>query len=60
MNNRNNMKSANYQSNLKNLRGTLAIEGMNISPETLSDLELLASGKSSCSEIVEKIKQKYS
>lgn len=48
-----------FQSNLKNLKGTFAVEGMRISEESMANLELLASGKMTCLEIVEKIKQKY-
>ena len=53
------MASSDYQSNLKNLQGTFAVEGMNISGESISNLKRLASGESTCSEIIEELKQKY-
>lgn len=53
------MSSNDYLCNLKNLQGTFAVEGMNISDESILNLERLASGESSCSEIIEELKQKY-
>lgn len=54
-----NMASHDYNSNLKNLKGTFAVEEMYISDESISNLERLAGGESSCSEIVEELKRKY-
>lgn len=54
-----NMSSSDYQSNIKNLKGTFAVEGMNISDESISNLKRLANGEASCSEIIEELKQKY-
>ena len=53
------MLSSDHQSNLKNIKGTFAVEGMNISGESISNLERLANGESSCSEIIEELKRKY-
>ena len=53
------MSSSDYNSNLKNLKGTFAVEGMNVSSESVSNLKRLARGESSCSEIIEELKQKY-
>lgn len=55
----NSMTCANFESNLKNLRGTFAAEGMEISDTALSLLERLAFGESSCAELVEELKEKY-
>lgn len=48
-----------YENNLKNLVGTFAVEGMSISNESMLNLEKLAAGKKSCSEIVQELKMKY-
>lgn len=53
------MSSAQYQKNIKNLKGTFAIEGMNLSKESIANLQRIANGDVSYLEIVEKIKQKY-
>ncbi len=57
--NKNQMTSEDYQSNLKNLKGTFAVEDMNLSSDTLKNLKKLADGKATYSEIVAAIKQKY-
>ena len=54
-----NMSSKDFKSNLKNLKGTFAVEGMNISDESIFNLERLANGESSCTEIIMELKQKY-
>lgn len=54
-----NMSSEDFKSNLKNLQGTFAVEGMSISSESILNLQRLASGKFSCYEIVAELKQKY-
>ena len=51
--------SANYQSNLKNIRATFAIEGIDISDVSISNIEKLAEGKVSCDEIIRGIISKY-
>ena len=53
------MSSKDFKSNLKNLQGTFAVEGMNISDESISNLKRLAEGESSCDEIISELKQKY-
>ena len=53
------MSSNNYNSNIKNLKGSLAVEGIYLTDESMLNLERLASGKASCSQLVEEIKQKY-
>lgn len=53
------ISSAQYQKNIKNLKGTFAIEGMNLSKESIANLQRIANGDVSYLEIVEKIKQKY-
>lgn len=50
----------NYNNNIKNLKATFAVEGMSISAETAANLKRLSSGKATCSELVEEIKDKYS
>lgn len=54
-----NMISKDYKDNLKNLKGTFAVEGMEINKESLRNLERLSSGQATYSEIVEELKQKY-
>ncbi len=53
------MSSNNYNSNIKNLKGSLAVEGIYLTDEAMLNLERLASGNASCSQLVEEIKQKY-
>ena len=57
--NKSNMKSNNFEDNLKNLNGTFAVEGMTISTESAENLKKLSNGEISCLEIVEILKQKY-
>lgn len=54
------MISNDFKSNLKNLQGTLSVEGMSISSESMENLERLESGTATYLEIVEELKQKYS
>lgn len=53
------LASNDYPSNLKNLKGTFAVEDMNINHTSIKNLERLANGEFSGSEIIEKLKQKY-
>ncbi len=53
------MSSSDYKSNLKNIKGTFAVEGVDISDDSISNLKRLATGEASCSEIIEELKQKY-
>ena len=48
-----------FQDNLKNLRGTFAVERMTVSRETEKNLNKLAAGATNCTELVEEIKRKY-
>ena len=48
-----------FQDNLKNLRGTFAVERMTVSRETEKNLNKLAAGKTNYEELVEEIKRKY-
>ncbi|MGN1097395.1 MAG: hypothetical protein ACI4SS_00680 [Clostridia bacterium] len=49
----------NYESNLKNLKGTFAVEGMSINECSVKNLRRLAEGTATCSDIIEELKQKY-
>lgn len=51
--------SDDYANNIRNLIGTFAVEGMSISDESMLNLEQLACGKKTCSEIVEELRVKY-
>ena len=53
------MSSDDYQSNLKNLKGTFAVEGMSVSENSVLNLRRLAANKASYTEIIEEIKKKY-
>lgn len=57
--NKSELASTDYESNLKNLKGTAAVEGIEISKNSLRNLSRLASGEAACSEIVEELKKKY-
>lgn len=57
--NKNQMASKDYQSNLKNLKGTFAIEYMKLSNDTINNIEKIANSEIAYSEIVESMKQKY-
>lgn len=50
---------AQYESNLRNIRGTFAAEGMTISKSTRSNLDRIASGKSSYQQILSELRTKY-
>jgi hypothetical protein len=53
------LSSDDYESNLKSIRGTLAVEGIEISRESINNINRLVSGQTSCSDIVEELKEKY-
>lgn len=57
--NKSNMKSDNFENNLKNLSGTFAVENMQISEEGIKNLERIESGKVSYTDVIEELKQKY-
>ncbi len=51
--------SDDFENNIRNLIGTFAVEDMSISNESMLNLEQLAQGKKTCSEIVEELRMKY-
>lgn len=53
------MKSNDFESNLKNLKGTFAVEGMKISETGIENLKRIDSGKVSYTDVIEELKQKY-
>ena len=48
-----------YQSNLRNIRGTFAAEGMTISQSTRSNLDRIASGQTSYQQVLSELRAKY-
>ena len=50
---------AQHKSNLRNVYGTFAIEGMTISKDTRSNLDRIGSGQASYQQIVNKLRAKY-
>ena len=57
--NKNQMASKEYQSDLKNLKGTFSIEDMKLSNDTINNIEKFANNEMAYSVIVESMKQKY-
>ena len=53
------MKSNDFESNLKNLKGTFAVEGMKISETGIENLKRIDSGKVSYTDVIEELKLKY-
>lgn len=51
--------TAQHESNLRNVYGTFAIEGMTISKDTRSNLDRLGSGQASYQQIVNELRAKY-
>lgn len=61
---RNNLISEKYaasqhKSNLRNIRGTFAAEGMTISKSTRSNLDRIASGQTSYQQVLTELRAKY-
>ena len=50
---------AQHKSNLRNVYGTFAIEGMTISKDTRSNLDRIGSGQASWREIVDELHAKF-
>ena len=50
---------AQHQSNLRNVYGTFAIEGMIISKDTRRNLDRIGSGQSSYQQVVNELRVKY-
>ena len=48
-----------HKSNLRNIRGTFAAEGMTISKSTRSNLDRIASGQTSYQQILTELRAKY-
>ena len=48
-----------HKSNLRNIRGTFAAEGMTISKSTSSSLDRIASGQISCQQVLIDLRAKY-
>ncbi len=53
------MESNNFESNLKNLKGTFAVEGMKVSESGIKNLKRIDSGKISYTQMIEELKRKY-
>lgn len=50
---------AQHKSNLRNVYGTFAIEGMTISKTTCNNLDRIGSGQASWQEVVSELRAKY-
>lgn len=50
---------AHYQSNLRNIRGTFAAEGMAISKSTKKNLDRIANGQASYQQVLAELRTKY-
>jgi len=48
-----------HKSNLRNIRGTFAAEGMTISKSTRSNLDRIASGQISYQQVLSELRAKY-
>ena len=48
-----------HKSNLRNIRGTFAAEGMTISKSTCSNLDCIASGQTSYQQVLTNLQAKY-
>ena len=57
--NKTDMSSKDFESNLKNLKGTFAVEGMTVSQEGIENLKKIDSGKASYTDVIEELKRKY-
>lgn len=53
------MTATQYESNLRNIRGTFSIEGISLSAETLNNLERIATGKASYQQVLKELREKY-
>lgn len=57
--NKTDMASNDFESNLKNLKGTFAVESMTVSEESIKNLKRIDSGKVSYTDVIEELKLKY-
>ncbi len=55
----NGSSSQQHKSNLRNIRGTFAAEGMTISKSTRSNLDRIASGQTSYQQVLTELRAKY-
>ena len=51
--------SRRHKSNLRNICGTFAVEGMTISESTRSNLDRIASGQTSYQQVLTELRAKY-
>lgn len=57
--NKTNMKMNDFESNLRNIEGTFAVENMKVSKDGLNNLKRIEKGEASYTEIIEELKKKY-
>ena len=57
--NKTDMASKDFENNLKNLKGTFAVESMKVSEEGIKNLKRIDSGKVSYTDVIEELKLKY-
>lgn len=50
---------AQQESNLRNVYGTFAIEGLTISEETRANLDRIATGRASYQQVLQELRDKY-
>lgn len=53
------MKTQQYNDNIKNLKGTFAIENMTINKSTMKNLKRVANGKATYQQVVDELVNKY-
>ena len=51
--------SADFDIDLKNLKGTFAVENMTVSDESIKNLRTIHSGEVSYTDVIEELKRKY-
>lgn len=59
MNSKQTAAAAQHKSNLRNIRGTFAAEGMTISESTRRNLDRIASGQTSYKQVLDELRMKY-
>lgn len=57
--NKTDMSSNDFENNLKNLKGTFAVESMTVSEDAIKNLKRIDSGKVSYTDVIEELKLKY-
>lgn len=53
------MNTQQYNDNIKNLKGTFAIENMTINKSTMKNLKRVANGKATYQQVVDELVNKY-